>query len=56
MVIVGTGTCGSRFLKTNYPFTDGLVAGTTTQEGHIEGSIPEEDSLILEEKETQTHG
>jgi hypothetical protein len=29
MVSVGTGTGKSRFLKTKWPFTEGLIAGTT---------------------------
>jgi hypothetical protein len=47
MVIVGTGTGSSRFLKRDWPLTDGLIAGTTTQEGHIE-SLEYEESFILE--------
>lgn len=46
MVVVGTGKSGSRFLKRNYPNTDGLIAGTTTQEGHEENLVPQESSLI----------
>lgn len=45
-VVVGTGGVGSRFLKRNWPNTDGLVAGTTTQEGHEEHLKAEEGSLV----------
>ena len=31
-----TGSSGSAEIKRKYPATDGLVAGTTTQEGHEE--------------------
>ena len=33
MVEVGTGTSGTRFIKTDYPIEEGLTAGTTKQEG-----------------------
>jgi hypothetical protein len=33
MVVVGTGTGKSRFLKRDWPITEGLTAGTTKQEG-----------------------
>ena len=33
---VGTGTSGTRFLKTNWPIEDGLTAGTQKQTGHKE--------------------
>ena len=42
MVTVGTGTAGTRFLKTNWPITEGLTAGTT--------KLPEKANLIPEEK------
>ena len=45
-VVVGTGGVGTRFLSKRYPVTDGLTAGTTTQEGHIEQLEWEEASLI----------
>jgi len=45
-VVVGTGGVGTRFLSKRYPVTDGLTAGTTTQEGHIEQLECEEASLI----------
>lgn len=31
MVEVGTGTVGTRFLRSDWPFSGGLVAGTTKQ-------------------------
>ena len=50
MVVVGTGGRGTRFIKRNWPNTDGLTAGTTTQEGHKENLVAE-DSSIVEEKD-----
>ena len=46
MVEVGTGTSGTRFLKTKYPVTSGLTAGTTKQEGRESNLVPE-ISLVL---------
>lgn len=31
MVTVGTGTVGTRFVETDYPYEEGLIAGTTKQ-------------------------
>jgi hypothetical protein len=31
MVVVGTGTVGSKYIETDYPYEEGLVAGTTKQ-------------------------
>lgn len=31
MVEVGTGTVGTRFVRTEYPIEEGLTAGTTKQ-------------------------
>lgn len=31
MVKVGTGSVGTRFLEKDYPYEEGLVAGTTKQ-------------------------
>ena len=39
MVVVGTGSVGTRFIETEYPFERGLEAGTTR---HLE-EPPEED-------------
>jgi hypothetical protein len=50
-VVVGTGGHGSRFLKRDWPLTDGLTAGTTTQEGHKE-TLEYEESFV-EEKEKE---
>ena len=44
----GSGGVGTRFISKRYPITDGLTAGTTTQEGHKETLEPEEGSLISE--------
>jgi len=45
-----TGTKGTRALSKRYPVTDGLTAETTTQEGHEEGLIPQEGSLVPKTK------
>tara|TARA_R100001530_G_C4309559_1_gene152657 strand:- start:1352 stop:1474 length:123 start_codon:yes stop_codon:yes gene_type:complete len=34
MVVVGTGTVGTRYIETDYPFEEGLTAGTTKQTGN----------------------
>ena len=34
MVVVGTGTVGTRFVETDYPYEEGLIAGTTKQTGN----------------------
>ena len=49
MVVVGTGGRGSAVVRTNYPVTDGIIAGTTTQEGHKENL--EADELAMENDE-----
>jgi hypothetical protein len=36
MVVVGTGTAGTRFIEKDYPYEEGLVAGTTRQTGNPE--------------------
>ena len=28
---IGTGTIGTRFIETDYPYEEGLIAGTTKQ-------------------------
>jgi len=45
MVTVGTGKSGTRFIKTDWPITEGLTAGTTklAEQANL---IPEEKSLI----------
>jgi hypothetical protein len=50
MVEVGTGTNGSRFLKTNYPIEEGLVLGTNKlpSKAHL---IPETDLTDLKDRE-----
>lgn len=50
MVEVGTGGRGSRFISKDWPIEDGLIAGTTTQEGHQEHLIAEEEDLSPEYK------
>lgn len=46
MVNVGTGGAGTRFIKRNYPVTEGLIAGTTKLEGKQTNLVPEEDNLV----------
>lgn len=36
MVTVGTGTVGTRFIETDYPNEEGLIAGTTKQDYPLE--------------------
>jgi hypothetical protein len=43
MVTVGTGKSGTRFIKTDWPITEGLIAGTT--------KLPEKSHLEAEEKD-----
>lgn len=43
-VVVGSGTKGTKITKHRYPVTDGLTAGTTSQEGHTR-LIAEEGSV-----------
>lgn len=31
-VVVGTGTVGTRFVNSEWPFEEGLIAGTTAQD------------------------
>jgi hypothetical protein len=45
MVNVGTGTTGTRFVRTEYPNTDGLEAGTTKTHGRKTHLEPEIDLL-----------
>ena len=37
-------------IRRNYPVEDGIIAGTTTQEGHIMNLVPEESLVPEEEK------
>ncbi len=39
-------TLGEKELKRHWPVTDGIIGGTTTQEGHIEDLIPEEGTQV----------
>lgn len=50
MVEVGTGSGGSRFLKTKYPIEKGLEAGTTSQTGNKESLGPQVDLVPEKEK------
>ena len=47
MVTVGTGTTGTRFVKTEWPITEGLIAGTT--------KLSEEPNLEAEEEDKTEH-
>lgn len=38
-------TAGCKELKTSYPCVDGIIAGTTTQTGHIM-NLEHEDSVV----------
>jgi len=49
MVVVKTGGIGSAVANSKYPTTDGLTAGTTTQTGHQEHLIAEEEYLLTKE-------
>ena len=40
MVTVGTGSKGTRFVRTEYPVEEGLEAGTTKQEGNVSNLVP----------------
>lgn len=40
------GTSGTKEIRTSYPFTSGLIAGTTTQTGRVENLIPEQGSNV----------
>jgi hypothetical protein len=50
MVVVGTGKSGSRFIKTDWPITEGLTAGTTKQYTKESYLVPQEKSLISEKQ------
>lgn len=43
MVEVATGGLGTKALRKDYPFEDGLTAGTTTQKDHTPLEPTEED-------------
>ena len=47
MVEVGTGTAGTRFLKTEWPVEEGLTAGTTKQAG-TEETLRADDKRMVE--------
>ena len=51
MVNVGTGTAGSAVLKTKYPVTEDLIAGTTTQEGRITNLVADETKVADKDRE-----
>jgi hypothetical protein len=46
-----TNTSGEKELKTNYPVTEGLIAGTTKQTGREMGLVPEVSLVSSREKE-----
>jgi hypothetical protein len=52
MVQVGTGSSGTKYIKTKWPHESGLIAGTTKQEGRKPLLEPEDSSLLTKrEKE-----
>jgi hypothetical protein len=48
MVEVGTATTGEKEIKTDWPVEEGLVAGTTKQEGRVSNLVAQERSTVLE--------
>lgn len=52
MVIVGSGSHSSRFIKTDYPIEEGLTAGTQKQTGRESNLTPQESSMILDKDRT----
>ena len=47
MVVVGTATIGEKEIRTDWPIEEGLIAGTTKQEGRQENLVAEEEDLTL---------
>ena len=45
-----SNTLGTKELKTKYPYTSGLVAGTTRQTGRVTNLIPTNGSLVPRRK------
>lgn len=39
-------TIKQKELMTKYPITDGIIAETTSQTGHVMSLVPEEKSLV----------
>ena len=56
MVLVKTGGIGSAVANRTYPAVDGLIAGTTTQEGHEEHLVAEEEDLLTNEESKGLYG
>jgi len=52
MVVVGTGGKGTAITKTNYPYEEGLVVGTTKQTGVEMTLVPEEGSNVARRYQT----
>lgn len=48
MVVSESGPVGSKILKSRYPVTEGLVAGTTKVHGQEDNLVPQEGDLVLE--------
>lgn len=46
MVQVGTATHNEKEIKTDWPVTEGLTAGTQKQTGREENLVPTEGSLV----------
>lgn len=51
MVTIGTGTSRTRFIRTDYPYDDGLDAGTTSQIGHKESLEAQSSKVLSKDKE-----
>lgn len=47
MVQVGTSSSTGRYIKTNYPITEGLILGSTKIDGRVAHLVPEESSIVL---------
>jgi hypothetical protein len=51
MVTIGTGSSRTRFIKTDYPYEDGLEAGTTSQTGHKESLEFSKSNVLSKDRE-----
>lgn len=50
------GTSGTKEIRTSYPFTSGLTAGTTSQTGRVENLTPELGSNVQRKNKTGISG
>lgn len=44
-VVVGTGGISSRFIKEDWPITEGLIAGTTKTDGRTVNLVAEDSNV-----------